>query len=200
MYIKTISCQSCKAFSPIRKTRPNKKHAISYLSEYILLWDDDISGAFWYNKYHPDNATAFAFILFDSLYVPVGKCFDGNISAQNFEPLAYAITLFVTLFSHDTSRRKKHWGILKHIPYATDINKGIATISRACACSKNKGTRKNKSYSLSKYNMFVDDNLIPEIKTHMQQAMAPSIKALFMALAPDLILIYRSNISMNKFY
>ena len=65
---------------------------------------------------------------------------------------------------------------------------------------KTKAHEKNKSYSLSKYNVFVDDNLIPEIKTHMQQAMAPSIKALFMALAPDLILIYRSNISMNKFY
>ena len=63
---------------------------ISYPNKAILLWDDDVSGAFRYNKYHPDIASAFAFILSKTLYIPTGQCFGGNTSAQNFEPLAHA--------------------------------------------------------------------------------------------------------------
>jgi len=57
---------------------------ISYPKKDILLWDDDVSGAFRYNKYHPDIASAFAFILSKTLYIPTGQCFGGNTSAQKF--------------------------------------------------------------------------------------------------------------------
>ena len=45
---------------------------ISYPKKDILLWDDDVSGAFRYKKYHPDIASTFAFILSKTLYIPTG--------------------------------------------------------------------------------------------------------------------------------
>ena len=54
---------------------------ISYPNKDILLWDGDVSGAFRWNKYHPDIASVFAFILFGTLYIPSSQCFGGNTSA-----------------------------------------------------------------------------------------------------------------------
>ena len=46
----------------------------------ILLFDDDVKGAFRHNKYHPDIAAAFSFIIANLLYIPLGGTF-GSITS-----------------------------------------------------------------------------------------------------------------------
>ena len=49
-------------------------------------------------------------------------------------------------------------------------------------------------------NMFVDDNIIDEVKECILQAIAVSIEVLFLVTGPDQLKMKRSNPSMDKFY
>ena len=63
---------------------------ITYPKSDILLFDDDVKGAFRHCKYHPDVASAFAFIIEQFLFVPLGGTFGSITSPPNFEPIARA--------------------------------------------------------------------------------------------------------------
>ena len=61
---------------------------ITHTNEDILLYSDDVSGAFSWSRLNPFIAAAFSFLFYGTLYVPAGLVFGGNTSAQNFEPVA----------------------------------------------------------------------------------------------------------------
>ena len=86
---------------------------ITYPDKRSLLWDDDISSTFRWQKYHPNVAAVFEFILAGALYIPTGQVFGGNTSASNFEPIAHARCLLAKQLSSNKSLLKKHWSILK---------------------------------------------------------------------------------------
>ena len=64
----------------------------------ILLFDDDVKGAFRHCKYHPDIATAFSFIMEKFLFIPLGGTFRSITSPSNFEPIARARTHLAEFF------------------------------------------------------------------------------------------------------
>ena len=61
---------------------------INHKDEDILIYSDDVSGAFRWSRLNPFIAAVFSFLFYGTLYVPVGQVFGGNTSAQNFEPVA----------------------------------------------------------------------------------------------------------------
>ena len=63
---------------------------ITHPSSDILLFDDDVKGAFRHCKYHPDVASAFSFIISKFLFIPMGGTFGSITSPANFEPIARA--------------------------------------------------------------------------------------------------------------
>ena len=63
---------------------------ITYPTQDILLFDDDVKGAFRHTKYHPDVASAFSFIIENLLYIPLGSTFGSVTSPSDFEPIARA--------------------------------------------------------------------------------------------------------------
>ena len=75
---------------------------ISLPSTDILQFLDDVSGAFRWPRLHPWIATAFYFLLFDTLYIPTGQVFGSNTSDQNFEPIAKSRTILARhIFEHE---------------------------------------------------------------------------------------------------
>ena len=71
---------------------------ITYPSEDILLWDDDVSSAFRWIKLHPDIASVFAFAVDKFMFIPTGQTFGSNTSPSNWEVLAQARTLIGEIF------------------------------------------------------------------------------------------------------
>eukprot|EP00957_Ditylum_brightwellii_P031979 2424571-Ditylum_brightwellii.AAC.1 len=53
---------------------------ITYPSQDILLWDDDISGCFRHCKLHPDTVPVFCFIITALLFLPCSNTFGSNTS------------------------------------------------------------------------------------------------------------------------
>ena len=66
---------------------------ITHPNTDILLFDDDVKGAFRHCKYHPDIATAFSFIIANLLFVPLGGTFGSITSPASFEPITKKIQI-----------------------------------------------------------------------------------------------------------
>ena len=72
---------------------------ITHPTKELLLFDDDVKGAFRHCKYHPDLASAFSFIISNLLYIPLGGTFGSITSPANFEPIARARTHLAEVLS-----------------------------------------------------------------------------------------------------
>ena len=161
---------------------------ISYPSEDILLWDDDVSGAFRLIKYNPEIATAFAAILNHTLCIPVGQNFGGNTSAQNWEGVAMARECIAQHFSNPTFKHllTKHKQLLSLIKFSK-IPTPKTIFTPATLDTINKGVVDQAGdVKNTPHNTFVDDNCIADIRCRIPQAMAASAEALFLLLGyPD---------------
>jgi len=175
---------------------------VTYADDEILLWDDDVAGAFRLIKYNPEIAQAFSAIVHNTLWIPTGQVFGGNTSAQNFEGLARARELLAEHLSSPQyiNLQITHAKLLNLIKYSTPHHKNTI-FTPAVPDSINKGVLDiNGKHTNSKHNMFVDDNVIAEIPSKIRQAQAASAESLFrIAGFPDES-IRRSPLSMDKYY
>ena len=175
---------------------------ISYPLEDILLWDDDVSGAFRLIKYNPEIASAFAAILNKTLCIPVGQNFGGNTSAQNWEGIAMAREYIAEHFSNPTFKNliHKHKNLLSLIQFSKPPHSKTKFIS-AKLDTKNKGVfRSDGTPKNTPHNTFVDDNTIADVRGRMPQAMVASAEALFLLLGHPDPTKRRSPLSMEKYY
>jgi len=175
---------------------------ISFPLEDILLWDDDVSGAFRLIKYNPEIAAAFAAILNNTLCIPVGQNFGGNTSAQNWEGIAKAREILAQYLSNTKfqSLIEKHHNILSLIKYSKKSNSKTKFIP-AAADTLHKGVFNQQGEPRNTpHNTFVDDNTIAETRRRMPQAMAASVESLFILLGFPDPAIRRSPLSMDKYY
>ena len=175
---------------------------ISYPLEDILLWDDDVSGAFRLIKYNPEIASAFAAILNQTLCIPVGQNFGGNTSAQNWEGIAMAREYVAEHFSNPKFKNliHKHKNLLSLIQFSKLPHSKTKFIS-AKADTVNKGVlRSDGTPKNTPHNTFVDDNTIADVRSRMPQAMVASAEALFLLLGQPDPTKRRSPLSMEKYY
>jgi len=175
---------------------------ISYPNTDILLWDDDVSGAFRLIKYNPEIATAFSAILDKYLCVPVGQVFGGNTSAQNWEGIARAREhLAEHLSSPDSAHLiDKHHNILKLIQFSPPPTSSTRFV-HATPDHVHNGVFDNNDVPVNTpHNTFVDDNTIADIPSRMKQAMAASAESLFRLMGHPEPTLRRSPLSMEKYY
>jgi len=174
---------------------------ITHPHEDILLYSDDVSGAFRWPRLNPFIASAFSFLFFGTLYVPVGQVFGGNTSAQNFEPIAKARTILAQhLFQHGNGLVEKHKTIIDKVKFI-DVPPNNTNFTQVKPCELNQGVQ-NQDGSLSPppFTMFVDDLLHAEIRARMKLSLAASIESLTQTMGPDIPTIRRSNLSLDKYF
>ena len=160
---------------------------ISYPSSEILLWDDDITGAFKHCKFNPEVIGAFGYVLLQMLIIPCGLQFGCTFSPANFVPLADAREQLAESLSRDTELLLIHKEYLDLVQFSPDPDESVSFI-QATSCATHQGVfHTDGSRKNTKHNTFVDDNLMAETKNFMPQAMAASIEALFRLLGrPDI--------------
>ena len=91
---------------------------ISYPHTDILLFDDDVKGAFRHCKYHPDVASAFSFIISKYLYIPLGGTFGSITSPANFEPIARARIHLAEVLSNKRNLLEKYKHIINKVKFS----------------------------------------------------------------------------------
>ena len=150
----------------------------------ILLWDDDVSGAYRIPKYNPAVAGAFAYSLLDYFFLPTGGTFGSNTSPQEYEPFAQARAFLAEHLSRDETLVLKHQKILSLVEFATSDNPDPSVFVQAKADDVHTGvydTALGRDVN-TPHNQFVEDTLMADIPCHTLTCMAASIEALFLVM------------------
>ena len=162
----------------------------------ILLFDDDVKGAFRHNKYHPDIAAAFSFIIANLLYIPLGGTFGSITSPSNFEPIARARIHLANFLSNRTDLLQKYKHIIDKVKFSEEPDSNTVFV-QAVKDSIHKGVQDTKK---TIYNMFVDDSLFAQIRSVMPHSMAASIEALYIILGFPDVQIRQDPLSLDKYF
>ena len=133
---------------------------ITHKNEEILLFCDDVSGAFRWPRLHPFIASSFCFPFFGTMYIPTGQVFGSNTSAKFFEPLATARSILAQhLFNSYPVLVEKHTPLINQITFSP-APVTTTTFTQANPCLLNKGVKlEDGSLKAPPFVMFVDDLL-----------------------------------------
>ena len=173
---------------------------ISYPDEDILVFDDDVSGAFRHAKHNPDIASAISFVIGELLFIPTGQTFGSNTSPANFEPIARARTILATHLDGQPNLVEKHKLILDKVTFS-DPPTSKTTFVKAIPDTIHKGVFDKKGKrKRPQHNMFVDDNLMANILRLMKQTMAASIESLLIILGFSETDKRRFALSLDKYF
>ena len=196
-----IELQYGKTFKGYLKRIYNLR--ITYRFKEILLFDDDASGAFRHIKLHPDIVGAHAFIIGDTLYVPIGSVFGSNASPCNWEVIALSRTKLAEWLQTQPNIKEieeKHEDLLNLIKFPEDAFHPKEEFIQATPDSKNKGVIVDGVHLPTQNAMFVDDNLMADTWENLRPALAASVEALFILLGFPEEELRKSPLSMDKCY
>ena len=160
---------------------------ITYTDEDILLCETDFKACFRNPKMHPDTAGAFGFIIDQLMYIPTGMVFGSNTSGPSWEPFRRAASMLALHYYHDTSLVGKHKDLLDVLLWEDDPAPQTEFV-QAVKDDLNPGVLDDDGKPVpTPHNIYVDDNLLAEVKKFMPQAIAAAIEAIFVLLgSPDL--------------
>ena len=155
---------------------------ISYPDEDIFLAFLDISSCFRFPRIFPDLVGAFGFIVGPIFYAANAGVFGSVASASSWEPFRVAIAALATAYFFLPDLAAKHDWLLQKLRWsdAGSPPPSSMTIVRARPCTRHKGVFDSAGRRIpTKHNIYVDDNLLAEVKAHMHQALASGFEATF---------------------
>ena len=138
---------------------------ITYKFKEILLFDDDASGAFMHVKMRPDISGIYAFIIGDTLYVPIGSVFGSNVSPHNWKVISLSRTKLSEWLKTQQNIKEieeKHKDLLDLIKFPDDVFNPREEFTQATPDSKNKGVIEDGIRLPTQNVIFVYDNLIAD--------------------------------------
>ena len=162
----------------------------------IVLFDDDVKGAFRHPKYHPDIAAAFSFIIQCLLFITLGNTFGSIVSPANFEPIARARTHLAKYLSSRRDLYEKYKHIIDKVKFSEPAPHGTV-FTKAKKDNINQGV---KDTTITEYNMFVDDSLFCQTRDTIKHSMAASIEALYIILGFPNTEVRQNALSLDKYF
>ena len=169
---------------------------ISLPTQDIMIFDDDVKGAFRHCKYHPDVTSAFSFIIQYLLFISLGGTFGSIVTPSNFEPIARARTHLARYLSTRTDLLQKYLHIIDKVVFSPPQDDNTV-FTQAVSCSINKGI---DNIHQTEYNMFVDDSLFAQTRDRIKHAMAASIEALHIILGYPNLDVRQNPLSLDKYF
>jgi len=153
----------------------------SYPDEDIFLVFLDISSCFRFPRIFPGLVGAFGFIVGPIFYAANAGVFGSVASASSWEPFRVAIAALTAAFFFFPDLMAKHDWLLQKLRWS-DVSSplGSTMIVRARPCTRHKGVFDSAGCRIpTKHNIYVDNNLLAEMKAYMHQALASGFEATF---------------------
>ena len=174
---------------------------ITYPWLEILTADDDVSGAFRHDKYHPDTVGMHMSIQCGYAVLNTGSTFSDNTSPSNFDPVALARRyLSQFLWLHDAQvieRTTPHLPPIQMAPEPTPTE--VSRFVQADPDTLNPGVLfPDGSRRPPPYPMHVDDNMYADIPEYFPRTVAASVAGLFDVLGWPCPAIVPTPLSMDK--
>ena len=172
---------------------PNVQHS-NLLPKQGELFDEEASILFCYMKLHAQVATANNYSLGQNLCMPIGSVLDANShTTRNF-----SLNLAVKKPDHLKSSSDlyntvdKHSALINLIKIPEYVEKCPHILVPATTGKINKGVFTEGKLVMTQHNMFVDDNLLEEVRAHLNPTLDFSTESLCMVLG-DLDMPLRNN-------
>lgn len=161
---------------------------VSFPHLEIYAADDDASGAFRHNKYHPNVVAMHCFLHEAVLCASTGTTFGDTTSPGNFEPIAQARQQYAQYIWHDpeiVARAAPYLPAITMAPKPTEAE--IATFQRADPDPSLPPVFDTAGRRLPPpFNHHVDDNIYADVEEHLVRSVSASAIALFEVLGyPD---------------
>ena len=152
---------------------------ISYPNEDILLAFVDISSCFRFPRMAADLAGAFGFIIGTCFFAANAGVFGSVISASSWEPHRIAIAAIAQACFICHHLISKYSDLLSLIRFDVPAPANTQFV-QAQRCSRNNGVFDQHNNRLpTPHNIYVDDDLLAEIRPCMPQALASAFEAIF---------------------
>ena len=174
---------------------------ITYPFLDIVLHVNDVKSCFRQLKHHPDVMGAFSHILGEFLFLQCGLTFGSDFSPASWEVIRRVAEQLAEAFFDDKSLRKKHWKHLDQLRWDRTLGRSQSGFVPANACGLNKGVLDNDGNPVNTpHAFFVDDDLYSDVFDieRIAQAIAASIKAIFVLLGESDLLSRQDPISFDK--
>ncbi len=152
---------------------------ISYPNEDILLAFVDISSCFRFPRMAADLAGAFGFIIGTCFFAANAGVFGSVISASSWEPHRIAIAAIAQACFICHHLISKYSDLLSLIRFDVPAPANTQFV-QAQRCSRNNGVFDQHNNRLpTPHNIYVDDDLLAEIRPCMPQALVSAFEAIF---------------------
>ena len=171
---------------------------ITYPDEDILLAYIDISSCFRFPRIHPDLVGAFGFLIGSLWFAANAMVFGSVASASSWEPFRVAIAAMATAYFCRTELVQKHKDLLSKISWETKPTEKVHFV-QAKACTKCRGVLNDDGTRVpSPHNIYVDDNLMADIRSYMPQVLASAAEAVFDIMGWPVLKLRQSALAMDK--
>jgi hypothetical protein len=157
---------------------------ISYPQAEIYPADDDISGAFRHDKYHPNLVGMHSCLVMGRMVCATACTFGGNTSPGNFEPNADARRQIAKYwYSRDDAVSLARQYLPQIELAAPPTSAEIAQFVPAESDTLNRGVFDQDGRRLPpQFDHHVDDNLYADVGEHLVRAVSASVLALYSVL------------------
>ena len=174
---------------------------ITYPREELYLGDDDISGAFRHQKYHPNLVGMHSCMVAGFMSCATGMAFGDNTSSANFDPIAEArkeLARYLWSQPDTVTRAASHLPTIELAtpPTATEVD----CFSPAEPDTINHGVLDASGHRLPpQFDHHVDDNIYGDVAAYMAQTVSASALALWHVLGFPNPLHGPNPLSLEKF-
>mmetsp|Transcript_38437 Transcript_38437/g.92017 ORF Transcript_38437/g.92017 Transcript_38437/m.92017 type:complete len:864 (+) Transcript_38437:1-2592(+) len=155
---------------------------ISYPNEEIYLAFIDISSCFRWPRIAPDLVGAFGFVMGSIYFAANAMVFGSVVSASTWEPFRRAIAALATSYYFSSGLVRQHWSLLQLVQWDSAPGPGVR-FARARRCGLNPGVfRDDGTRMATPHFIYVDDNLLADIRAGMFRTLAAAAQAIFTVL------------------
>lgn len=171
---------------------------IYFPKDDILLAFIDISNCFHWPRIHLDLEGGVGFMIEPLYYAANAMVFDNVASATSWEPFRQAIAVLAFSYFDSNHFKIKHKGCFDMVRRAQDPEELVVFVP-VSSCSKNKGViNDDGSDQPSQYNIYVDDNMMADIKRRLLSALVAAIEAIFVVMGIPTLLLRPFAEAMDK--
>ena len=171
---------------------------IYFPKDDILLAFIDIPRCFHWPRIHPDLAGAFDCMVGPLCYAANAMVFDSVTSATAWEPFRQASVVLALSYFGSRHLKIKHKQYLDMMRWAEDPEESVLFVP-ASSCSKNKGViNDDGSEQPSQHNIYVDNNMVADIKRRLIQALVAAIDAIFVIMGIPNLLLRPCAVALDK--
>ena len=171
---------------------------ISFPNEEILLAFIDISSCFRFPRMAPDLCGAFGFMVGPWFFAANAMVFGSVASASSWEPFRRAIAAIALACFFRKRLVQTHKKLLDMIKWADPPGPDV-TFAPARSCVMNQGVfNADGTEKPSQHNIYVDDNLMADIRRRMPHTIASAVEAIFTVMGVPMLHLRQSAVAMDK--